>query len=278
MKRIFSIILLVSAMTLSLQAAGREKKPVEPFDRGIGRSSSVFIPAGTVGAGASFSYTNYSLGNGLNDTGYQMLFSLVQNLHGNLMSFGIAPQVSYFIRDNLAVGARFDYDRSSFGLGNLDLSLSDALSLSVGDFNYLKQAYTGALTLRNYIPFGQSKRFAMFTELRLTGGYGQSESYRMGYDETLEQPNKTGTDQDIYQFEIGVVPGICAFVTNEVAFEVSVGLMGFNYQKVVQVTNQVERSEMEKNGLNFKVNLLAINFGLSFYIPTGGHRMKKANN
>ena len=275
MKRILSFILLLGVVTLTLQAAGREKKPVEPFDRGIGKSSSVFIPAGTVGAGASFSYNNYSFGNGMNDTGYQMLFSLIQNFQGNLMSFGIAPQVSYFIRDNLAVGARFDYDRSSLGLGNLDLSLSDALSLSVGNFNYLKQSYTGAVTLRNYIPFGQSKRFAMFTELRLTGGYGQSESYKAGFDEVLEEPYKTGTYQDIYQFEVGVVPGISAFVTNEVALEVSVGLLGFNYQKVEQVTNRVERSEMERNGVNFKINLLAINFGLSFYIPTGAHRMKK---
>lgn len=275
MKRILSFILLLGAVTLTLQAAGREKKPVEPFDRGIGKSSSVFIPAGTVGAGASFSYNNYSFGNGMNDTGYQMLFSLIQNFQGNLMSFGIAPQVSYFIRDNLAVGARFDYDRSSLGLGNLDLSLSDALSLTVGNFNYLKQSYTGAVTLRNYIPFGQSKRFAMFTELRLTGGYGQSESYKAGFDEVLEEPYKTGTYQDIYQFEVGVVPGISAFVTNEVALEVSVGLLGFNYQKVEQVTNRVERSEMERNGVNFKINLLAINFGLSFYIPTGAHRMKK---
>lgn len=275
MKRILSFILLLGAVTLTMQAAGREKKPVEPFDRGIGKSSSVFIPAGTVGAGASFSYNNYSFGNGMNDTGYQMLFSLIQNFQGNLMSFGIAPQVSYFIRDNLAVGARFDYDRSSLGLGNLDLSLSDALSLSVGNFNYLKQSYTGAVTLRNYIPFGQSKRFAMFTELRLTGGYGQSESYKAGFDEVLEEPYKTGTYQDIYQFEVGVVPGISAFVTNEVALEVSVGLLGFNYQKVEQVTNRVERSEMERNGVNFKINLLAINFGLSFYIPTGAHRIKK---
>ena len=275
MKRILSFILLLGAVTLTMQAAGREKKPVEPFDRGIGKSSSVFIPAGTVGAGASFSYNNYSFGNGMNDTGYQMLFSLIQNFQGNLMSFGIAPQVSYFIRDNLAVGARFDYDRSSLGLGNLDLSLSDALSLSVGNFNYLNQSYTGAVTLRNYIPFGQSKRFAMFTELRLTGGYGQSESYKAGFDEVLEEPYKTGTYQDIYQFEVGVVPGISAFVTNEVALEVSVGLLGFNYQKVEQVTNRVERSEMERNGVNFKINLLAINFGLSFYIPTGAHRMKK---
>ena len=275
MKRIFILSVLFLSLGSALQAADREKRPVEPFDRGIGRSTSVFIPAGTVGAGVSFSYNNYSFGNGLNDTGYQMLFSLIQNFRGNMMSFGIAPHMSYFIRDNLSVGARFDYDRSILGLANLDLALSDALSLSVGNFNYMKQSYTGAVTLRNYIPFGQSRRFAMFTELRLTGGYGQAESYRMGYDEVLEEGYKSGTYQDIYQFEVGLVPGLSAFVTNEVALEVSVGLLGFNYQKVEQVTNQVERSEMERNGVNFRINLLAINFGLSFYLPTGDHRMKK---
>lgn len=275
MKRIFILSVLFLSLGSALQAADREKRPVEPFDRGIGRSTSVFIPAGTVGAGVSFSYNNYSFGNGLNDTGYQMLFSLIQNFRGNMMSFGIAPHMSYFIRDNLSVGARFDYDRSILGLANLDLALSDALSLSVGNFNYMKQSYTGAVTLRNYIPFGQSRRFAMFTELRLTGGYGQAESYRMGYDEVLEEGYKSGTYQDIYQFEVGLVPGLSAFVTNEVALEVSVGLLGFNYQKVEQVTNQVKRSEMERNGVNFRINLLAINFGLSFYIPTGDHRMKK---
>lgn len=275
MKRIFILSVLFLSLGSALQAADREKRPVEPFDRGIGRSTSVFIPAGTVGAGVSFSYNNYSFGNGLNDTGYQMLFSLIQNFRGNMMSFGIAPHMSYFIRDNLSVGARFDYDRSILGLANLDLALSDALSLSVGNFNYMKQSYTGAVTLRNYIPFGQSRRFAMFTELRLTGGYGQAESYRLGYDEVLEEGYKSGTYQDIYQFEVGLVPGLSAFVTNEVALEVSVGLLGFNYQKVEQVTNQVERSEMERNGVNFRINLLAINFGLSFYIPTGDHRMKK---
>ena len=81
---ILSILLAVCTVSLQAAAASREKEPVEPFDRGIGRSTSVFIPAGTIGAGASFSYSNYSLGNGINDTGYQMLFSLIQNLHGNL--------------------------------------------------------------------------------------------------------------------------------------------------------------------------------------------------
>lgn len=89
----------------------------------------------------------------------------------------------------------------------------------------------------------------------------------------MENEN-VGTYQDIYNFELGLVPGIAAFITNEVAFEISVGLLGFNYQKVVQLTNQVERSEMENSGANFKVNLLSIGFGLSFYIPTSNIKFK----
>ena len=253
----------------AVQRSKKQKKEVVPFDRGIGRSKSVFIPKGTIGAGVSFSYNNYSIGNAAADAGYSMLFNLLGDIHGNLLSFGISPYASYFISDNLSVGARFDYDRSSMGLNNLSLSLSDELGFSVKDFNYFKQTYTGALTLRTYLPFANSKRFAMFTEIRATGGYGQAESYK------LDEGDKFGTYQDIYSFELGLVPGLCAFVTNEVALEVAVGLLGFNYQKVAQHTNQVDYSEMERSGANFKLNIFSISFGLSFYIPTGDHRVKK---
>ena len=253
----------------ALHRSKKQKKEVVPFDRGIGRSKSVFIPKGTIGAGVSFSYNNYSIGNAAADAGYSMLFNLLGDIHGNLLSFGISPYASYFIADNLSVGARFDYDRSSMGLNNLSLSLSDELGFSVKDFNYFKQTYTGALTLRTYLPFANSKRFAMFTEIRATGGYGQAESYK------LDEGDKFGTYQDIYSFELGLVPGLCAFVTNEVALEVAVGLLGFNYQKVAQHTNQVDYSEMERSGANFKLNIFSISFGLSFYIPTGDHRVKK---
>ena len=199
-----------------------------------------------------------------------MLFNLLGDIHGNLLSFGISPYASYFIADNLSVGVRFDYDRSTMGLGNFGLTLTDELGFEVKDFNYFKQSYTGALTLRNYLPFANSKRFAMFTEIRATGGYGQAVNYKR------DEGDKFGTYQDIYSFELGLVPGLCAFVTNEVALEVSVGLLGFNYQKVVQTTNQVEHSEMEKSGANFKLNIFSIGFGLSFYIPTGDHRVNKA--
>lgn len=271
MKR-FLVVISFLAMFASMQVTAKEKEPVEPFDRGIDRGKSVFIPKGTIGAGVSFSYNNYSLGNATDDAGYQMLFSLLQDIHGNMLSFGIAPYASYFFADNLAVGVRFDYDRSSLGLGNANVSLGDALSLSLNNFNYMKQSYTASVTLRNYMPIAASKRFALFTELRSTGGYAQSQTYKW-----LETGDKSGTYQDIYQFELGLVPGLTVFITNEVAVELSVGLLGLNYQKVEQITNQVERSEMENSGINFKINLFSLGLGMSFYIPTGDHRMKKTD-
>ena len=38
--------------------------------------------------------------------------------------------------------------------------------------------------------------------------------------------------------------------------------------KVCQLTNQVEYSEMSKCGANYKINLLSLALGVSFYIPT----------
>ena len=145
----------------------------------------------------------------------------------------------------------------------LNLNLTEDMSFGINDFHYFKDAYGGAIFARYFIPFGTSKRFAMFSELRATGGYAQSETYK------LTELDKHGTYQDIYDFEIGVVPGLCAFVTNSIALEVAIGLVGLNYQKVVQKTNQVGTSIMESSGANFRINLLDISLGISFYIPTG---------
>ena len=266
------IITLAAALFAGVAAfAGTDVEQSEnkPFDRGIEISNSTFIPKGTVGAGVAFSYNNYNLGQGIGDAGYSALFSLISGVQGSLQTWGVAPWLSYFVADNFAVGVRFEYDRSSVGLGNANISLGDLADFSLSEYHFLKQAYTGAITGRYYIPFGNSKRFAMFTELRALGGYGQSETYQNKNDE------KYGTYQDIYKFELGFIPGISVFVTNEVAVEVAVGLLGFNYNKTVQTTNQVDVSVMESSGANCKINPLSLELGLSFYIPTGANRAGK---
>ena len=261
------ISVVCALVCLSVGATDKDASS-DGFDRGIGRPNSLFIPKGTIGTGLSVSYSNYVLGNGLNDAGYKMLFSMLDNMNGSLQSFGISPSVSYFIKDNLSLGLRFDYDKSGFNLGALDLALGDLMTLNVTDMNYLKQSYSGSVTLRTYMPIADSKRFAMFAELRATGAYAQSQSYK------TEDGLKYGTYQDIYKGALSVVPGLCCFVSNEAALEVSVGVLGFTHQKTIQTTNQVEVSQMVQNDASFKLNLLSINMGVYIYIQTGKNKKK----
>jgi len=263
------IIIFVVLLFFVFPVHAQETEYPEPFDRGIGLPNNRFIPKGTVGGGLTVSYSSYALGNAENDAGYKMLFSLLSGVEGNMESFGLAPFLSYFIADNLSVGLRFDYDYSSLDLGSAGMSVGDLVSFNLQDIGYTKQAYTGAVALRNYIPIADSKRFAMFAELRASGGYAQSESFEM------KDGGKFGTYQDIYKYSIGLVPGLTCFVTNEIAIEASVGVLGYDFQRIVQTTNQVDISQMVKKGANFKVNLLSINLGMSFYILSSANRVKK---
>ena len=232
----------------------------DTFNRGIGKATTLFVPKGTVSFGLTASYNSYDLGSAADDAGYKMLFSLLDGVSGNMTSCGIAPAVSYFIADNTSVGLRFDYSKSVLGLGSASIALGDLMSLDINDVNYLKQSYSGSLTLRHYMSIADSRRFAIFVEGRGTLGYAQSMNYQR------EGDDKYGTYQDIYKASLSLVPGVVCFMMDNAAFEVSVGVLGFDTQKVKQVTNQVEYSEMKSSGANFKINLLSVNFGMSFYI------------
>ena len=111
---------------------------------------------------------------------------------------------------------------------------------------------------RQYIPLGRNKRFALFNEMQLSGGGTQA---RFAKDSPVK-----GTYQTGYTFSLGISPGIIAFATNNMAVEVNVGMMGIGYSRVRQVHNQVTTGTRHQSAMNFKVNLLSIGLGISFYL------------
>lgn len=269
MKRLLSIFALALLVSASVSASENEVSE-GAFDRGVGKMNTVFIPKGYIGGGLTFSYKTFDMGNGSDDVGYSMLFSLLSDLNGELYTLGVSPSFSYFVADNLAVGARFDYDRTSLNLGNLGLSLGDLASMSIHDYHMLKNAYSGAVAMRYYMPIAGSKRIAMFGEVRLGFEVGQSVSYK------VEDGRNLGTFQDIYGGGLNVVPGLCVFATNEICVEVAVGVLGIDYQYIRQQTNLVEESVMQQSGANFKINPLSISLGMSFYLPSVNPERKAA--
>ncbi|MBQ1939920.1 MAG: hypothetical protein II362_06885, partial [Alistipes sp.] len=111
---------------------------------------------------------------------------------------------------------------------------------------------------RQYIPLGKSRRFAIFNEISLGAGGTQGIF-------AADQPIR-GTFEEGYTISLGVSPGLVAFATNDVAIEVNVGVMGINFTDVEQVHNQVSVGHRRSSNMNFKVNLLSIGVGVSFYL------------
>lgn len=233
------------------EAKVADQAEAKAFDRGVGKMNSVFIPKGYIGGGFTFSYKTYDLGKSADDVGYSMLFSLLSGINGDMHTLGISPSVSYFLLDNFSVGARFDYSRTNLNVGNLGLSLGDLASLSIQDYHMLKNMYSTAVTARYYMPIANSKRIAMFGEVRLGFDVGQSVSYQ------TKDGNNFGTFQSIYGGGLNVVPGLCVFATNEVCVEVAVGVLGINYQYVKQVTNLVDESARSSPCASGQPNLSA---------------------
>lgn len=240
------------------------------FDRGIDGPASLFIPKGTLGAGVSFSYSTYDAGSSAgDDNGFAYLASLVKGVKGTFSTFSISPHVSWFFKENLSVGGRFEYGKTMLELNSLSLNLSEDLNFDINDFNFNQNDFSLAVTLRNYMPIADSKRFALFIEGRLAGTYGEQKNYK------VEEGLKHGIFQQTYKGSVTIVPGVCVFITNDVAFEVQVGVMGLNYQKIKQTEDKIHHSSVVSSGANFKINLLSLSFGTSFYILNAKRRPRK---
>lgn len=168
--------------------------------------------------------------------------------------------LAYAFKENMAVGVKFQYGRSLLRIdsGNINIGGDDGTEVVVTDFYALEHSYTGAAVLRQYIPLGNAKRFALFVDMELGGGGFQSKYAN-------DSPVK-GTFSSGYNLNAGITPGIIAFATNDVAFEVSVGMLGVSYTHADQTHNQVYTGAVDYSSVNFKVNLLTIGLGVSIYL------------
>ena len=75
-----------------------------------------------------------------------------------------------------------------------------------------------------------------------------------------------GTYETGFTCALSVTPGLVAFVTNAMALELNVGVMGITYERVKQVHNQVAVGHRQGSMMTFQVNLLSIGLGIAYYL------------
>lgn len=227
-----------------------ERKADPRAERGLTSMSNQFVPRGQWIFGASASYSTH--------TNKDYTFLVIEDINSDGYTFKIAPLIAYAIRDNMAIGVKFIYSRSLLRIDSGSIKLGSDIDLGVDFYNTLQHNYSGAFIWRQYIPLGQNKRFALFNEMSLTLGGGQS---RFAADSPIR-----GTYETSFSGSIGVSPGLVAFATNNLAFEVNVGVMGLSYTRTRQVHNQVTVGKRTSSLMNFKVNILSIGLGISLYL------------
>jgi hypothetical protein len=215
-------------------------------------TKAMFIPEGTWMVGGTASYSEYDADN--------LNFLVIKDVEGLGYTFSVSPYLGYFIRDNVAMGIRFTYNRTYMDVDNFQLNLGEDFNINLSNLYWLEHKFEGSVYVRNYMPIGHGKIFGMFNETRLTYGYS------VGKDSTGSGTEYDGTFERTHSLQIGIAPGMAAFITDWAACEVSVGVMGYNFKWVDQRTNQIESGRYRTSSGNFKINLFSINIGMTFYL------------
>ncbi len=241
-----TLVLLLFAMIVPSIRAERPKR----IDREI--QNAMFIPKGQLMFGGTVSYSKHDESN--------MNLLVLKDVEGLGYTFKVSPYMGYFIKDNVAVGARFTYNRTYLNIGNLDLNLGEDFNINLSNLYYLQHKYEVSGFIRTYMPIGKSKIFGLFNETRLTYGYST------GKNSTGTGTEYDGTFEKSHNLQLGIAPGMTAFVTDWASVEVSVGVMGFNFKWQDQNTNQVETGSRKVMSGNFKFDLFSINIGMTFFL------------
>lgn len=220
------------------------------FDRGI--TNYRFAPKGQILFGVTFSYADF-------DSKESSLLMVLKDFDCSGHTVKVNPFFGYFVRDNIAIGVKFGYERSQAELGNLSVDIDD-IDLSMRDMKLSSSLLVGTFFHRSYVGLDAGKRLGLFSETSLSVKLGNSRFSR-GVGEDL---NDTRTD--ISEIQLGFSPGMAVFIMNNVSTEVSFGVLGVKYRKESQKTNGEETGSWRKSGANFKINLLNINLGITIHI------------
>ena len=221
--------------------------------RGLTSLDNIFVPKGEWIFGLNGSFSTHT-----NDN-YSI--TLIKGVNSEGHTIKVSPIVAYAITDNSVVGVRFGYSRNLLRITGGGFSFGDAdsgVEISADSYYSLKHSYEGDLLWRRYITFGTNKRFALFSEIQLSLGGSQAK--------VIADTPVRGTYQTSFLMGLNITPGLVAFVTNDMAFELNIGVMGVTYETIRQVHNQVAVGKRSWSAMSFKVNLLSIGLGMSFYL------------
>lgn len=168
----------------------------------------------------------------------------------NRLRWKIQAQGGYFLKQFFSVGTGLYYEYS-----RLEASLDDTTTV-----RSVESTYSIAPHIRNYLPWTSNLFFQIFNQTNLVFGYGS------GIEETDNGSDLYRTRITDLEVQLGIQPGLSVFVGKGVTVETSVNLLGLKASKQIIEENGVETGYRTDAGVNFNIDLLSLNLGITVYI------------
>ena len=151
-----------------------------------------------------------------------------KNTEVKTSSFEIAPQVNYFLTENISLGAKIGY--SSDKTKNSSATTNDMSTVAFG------------LAGRYY--FTPASKFSLFTQL--------------GFDYTSTTDNLSDPKVKSNGFNVAFAPGLNYFVSKNFSIESKIAVLGFGSSK----SNQT--GDNGSSSFNFGGDWRAVSFGVNY--------------
>ena len=220
------------------------------YDRGL--SNFLFIPKGTWKVGLTVSYGEFS-------TSDMRMMDVLGDIDVGVNSFNIKPYISYFIRNNLAVGVRMGYTRTRGSIDSFKVDIDEDMSFDLHDIGYRAESYGAAVMLQQYMGLTRRGRFGVYNEAELSFSSGNSDFDRP-YNGVLRRTHSTNMEA-----RLTFSPGVCVFIMDNVSFNVSFGVFGFYLRNEKQQVDGEPMGNRLTSGANFRINLFNLAFGLGIH-------------
>ncbi|ULQ57598.1 hypothetical protein KJS94_05215 [Flavihumibacter rivuli] len=169
------------------------------------------------------------------------------------VQFSIQTGGGYFIKKNTAIG---------LGLGIEGESSDQEAINAIGPNTFTNKnihSYFLSPFIRHYFGLGKANRLYLFTQTGLQFGIGKG-------DETLTTGTKvTTTDIKKNDYRLAFTPGIILIVEKGFAFELNVGVLGFDYAKETRTTPDEPQTVITETNVDLNINLLRLKLGIAYY-------------
>lgn len=221
------------------------------YDRGL--FNFLFIPKGIWKMGLTVSYGQFS-------TSDIQMMDLIGDVDVGVNTFNIKPYISYFLRNNLAVGVRMGYTRTSGSIDSFKVDIDEDMNFNLHDIGYRAESYSAAVLVQQYMGLTRRGRFGIYNEAELSFASGNSDFDRP-FNGELRRTHTTNMEA-----RLTFSPGVCVFIMENVSFNLSFGVFGFYLRNEKQLVDGEPMGNRFTSGANFRINLFNLAFGLGIHI------------